>query len=474
MPRLLRLIGPLCIALALPPGCGNEYTCPDPIGSIIRDDCDSYRTRYESLKVELSFSVGNLGFSAAAGKEKLRDPSELLQLLMQQTMALCRDFNNCRVLPQDYRRRREEADRKFTAITAISQQLKGDLDAESKRQLVAKLIEVLSGQARGTDRPRPVRRPRRRACKHFLPRSTSLFFASRFQVPRPRLPDGVPALAWWEMTHARGIGPTDTHIHLTLRGKTEADDMVYVKLSQAPGEHRAKVKGRKGRPEARASFTFRDTLLWERGTMTVSYRVGATLKKHTIGTFDLDHRKWRDRGYLAYMPDPVSSCPPEYERPWLVFFTRVGSKTKVTVRCTHENKPVAGVLEGRDAGSTYRASKLDRHHVPLPIRIPLKGGRTRGSWKARLPGEAVPVDKFPDEAKGLWRCRVALNGRLARKLEFRIRPDGSVARDGKSGPLSPPWWPVKTESVANDVETKRDRELAVEAARLAERQEKRR
>ena len=32
--------------------CSNEYVCPDPIGRIIRDDCEVYKTKYESLKVE--------------------------------------------------------------------------------------------------------------------------------------------------------------------------------------------------------------------------------------------------------------------------------------------------------------------------------------------------------------------------------------------------------------------------------------
>ena len=456
-------------------GCSNEYVCPDPIGPIIRDDCDAYRTRYESLKVELGFSIGNFGVSAVAGKEKLRDPSELLQLLMQQTMALCKDFNACRVPSPDYQRRREDADRKFTAITAISQQLKGDLDETSKRRLVEQLIDVLSGESRGgpTGRGARARRPRVRpaACKHFLPSLTSFYFGSRFQPPRPKLPPGVPALAWYEMTHARGIGLTDTHIHVKLWGETEADDMLYVTLD---GGHsaRAKVRGTSKRPEARASFRFERQLLWERGTMTLEYRVGATLKKHALGSVRLDPERWRSRAYLAYMPDPIRRCPIEYERPWLVFFSRLGHKVRTTVRCEHDGKPVPGVLEGTDTGSTYRASHLDRHHVELPIRVPLKGGRTRGTWKARMPGEALPVDKFPDEAKGLWRCRVSFNGRVGRRSEFRMRPDGSVVYHGRPGTLSPPWWPVKTEHVENDVERRRDAELAKEETKAEARHQK--
>lgn len=462
---------PVLLIFLLPlTSCGNEYVCPDPIGAIIRDDCEAYRTRYESLKVQLSFSVGGIGVSAGAGTEKLRDPSELLQLLMQQTMALCRDFNSCRVVPDDYRRRREDADRKFTAITAISQQLRGDLDADSKRQLVAKLIDVLthtpSSPQSAVARPRPTA-PR---CKRSLYSATSLYFGGRFQPPMPELPEGVPALAWWEVTRSGGIGDLDTYIHLTLRGKTDADDVIYLALSQDGGkELREKVRGRPGDEEARASFKVRGKLLREEGAMTLAYRVGATSKKHGMGTVDLDWRRWRDRGYLAYVPDPIQSCSGEYERPWLVFFTRTGNEAKVTVRCDHDGKPVPGVLEGHDTSSAYRVSRLERRHVALPIRIPLKGGRARGSWTARLPGEEVPVDMLPDEAKGLWRCRVAVNGQTARRLEFRLRRDGSVVPQGRTGIVSPPWWPVKTEAVDNGPERARDREVAEEAAKLEER-----
>jgi hypothetical protein len=454
--------------------CGNEYVCPDPIGTIVRDDCEVYRTRYESLKVELSFSVGKWGVSAAAGKEKLRDPSELLQLLMQQTLALCKDFNACRVLSQDYRRRREESDRKFTAITAINQQLKSDLDAASKRELVSKLLEILTGPSPEMARPggrqrRPSRRPAKR-CTHFLPRSTSIYFGSRLAPPRPKGPPGVPSLASWEMTHARGVGRATTHVHLTLWGETQADDYVYVTLGDSGLIQKARVKGRRGRPEARASVRFEKRRLPPRGVMTLSYRVGATLKKHPLGRVKLDPRHWRGQAFVAYLPDPLRGCPVEYERPHLVFFTQVRRKTRATVRCTHEGRPVKGVLTGTATGGTYQAGRLRRHHVPLPVRIPLKGGTARGSWRARFPGEEVPVDQLPGEAAGDWECRVSLDGRLARKMAFRLQPDGAVVPARRPTALAPPWWPVKVSVVAVSLKKRRDQELAEEEAKAKARQ----
>ncbi len=463
----------LLLAGWLMTSCGNEYVCPDPIGAIIRDDCDVYRTRYESLKVDLSFSIGHLGVSAAAGKEKLRDPSELLQLLLQQTMALCKDFNACRVPSTDYRRRREDADRKFTAITAITQQLKTDLDKESKRKLVAKLIEVITD-----DKPAPRRRRGRsgrrssyrrqpvKACTHWLVSSTSMFFGSKFQPRRPPLPDGVPALASYEMTHSRGAGwgGTSTYLHVRLWGKAEADDYIYVQL---PGgiSGKAKVKPQRKRPEARASFKFKKRIL-ERGQMVLTYRRGATLKKHAIGSFRLDPEHWIRQGFISYMPDPPRmACPLDYERPYLVFYSQLPSRTRVTVRCKRDGKSIPGVLSGRAASGTYRASKLRRYHIPLPVRIPLKGGTERGKWRASPPGEQKAAVLFPGEAAGLWQCRVSFNGRTGRRISFRLKSDGSVQGSGKLGPFAGPWWPIKVERVANDLERQRRKELAVQEAK---------
>jgi len=450
----------LMLLTVLPlPGCSSEYVCPDPIGRIVRDECDAYKTRYESLKVELSFSIGNLGVSAAAGKEKLRDPSELLQLLMQQTLALCKDFNTCRVPSADYQRRREEADRKFTAITAISQQLKGDLDADSKRPLVAKLMEVITGEGQMPGRSGVTRPPRREYCKYAFQRTTDLYFDARFQPPQPTLPPGVPAVVGWDMGHSRPLGRSEeeTYLHLSLWGTAELDDWVHVKL---PGQREARSRVSRGQPEASAQVHFEERLE-PSGTMTVDYTPGATGKRHSLGTFPLGPQTWLPLGFLAYMPNPVGTCPVEYERPYLIFFSRVPSSVRVTMRCTQDGKPVPGVLEGLRHIPSASATRVSRFHLPLPVRIPLKGGTTRGAWTMR-PGEVQVRDRFPKEAAGEWVCRASFNGRVGRKLTFRLRPDGSVQRYGRVGVHATPWWPVATERVDNDVERRSEAEIAEE------------
>jgi hypothetical protein len=143
----------LCLALILGSfagGCSTsaEYQCPEPIGRIIRDDCEVYRIKYETLQVELEASLGSFAAKTIMGQQSLRDPSELLQVLAHRTNALCRDFNACRVSPLEYRQQRESMDRTFTAIAAIQGQLKGHLDAASREGLLRELVHILSEDRR--------------------------------------------------------------------------------------------------------------------------------------------------------------------------------------------------------------------------------------------------------------------------------------------------------------------------------------
>jgi len=302
---------------------------------------------------------------------------------------------------------------------------------------------------------------------------TSIWFGSRFLPPQPKLPPGVPMVAAWEVTNSKGMGDTSSYVHVTLWGKTEVDDRIYIALTDPPREASEKVSGGRDEPKARASFHFEKTWLRGRGRMTLWYRPGSTGQKHELGTAELDVRNLLGRGFVAYSPDPVQGDPPDYERPQIVFYTRVDEKTRVTLRCEHNGKPEEAVLMGTASYSPYEAGHLRRHHIPLPIRIPLRGGRTRGTWHRALPGEKLPVDRFPDEAAGLWTCRASLNGRVARRFEVRFRPDGSLVPHGTIAKLAPPWWPIKTERIENDVEQQRERELSVEDAEEERREQER-
>ncbi len=446
----------LCATLAF--GCGNEYRCPDPIGKIVRDDCEAYKVKYDQLKVELGFSIGGVGFGVKAGKEKLRDPSELLQVLMMGTMALCKDYNACRVPSGDYRRRRELADRKFTAVVAISQQLKGALDKESKRKLVAKLIEVITEKP-GRQRQLRGRRSRglfwRRPIAYhpgMFRRVSRPWFGSKFMPDRPKLPDGLPVLASWWVGHGSGASKS-THFAFTFWGKTEADDRLTIRLVGGESYSMA-VKPQRHKLLGKARLHVPGKHVGGSGVMIVAYKKGATGKTHTVGTFKLDPAIWLDRGYLAYHADPIRKDPVEYERPYLVFYSKVRKRPRVTLRCKHEGKRINAVLDGRSRYNPYRASKLRIHTIALPVRIGVKGGRDRLTWRRTIPGEAPLKDMLPAEAAGRWTCTAKLNARKARVFEFSLRRDGSVVPTRKPDDGAWPWWPITTKRIPNEVEAK--------------------
>jgi hypothetical protein len=457
------VMGSVFALLVCASACGNEYRCPDPIGKIVRDDCQSYKVKYDSLKVELGFSIGGLSFGVKAGKNKLRDPSELIQVLMLETMALCKDYNACRVPSADYRRRREAADRKFTAVVAINQQLKGETDKETKKKLLAKLIEVI------TERPRTVAtkpRGRSRRGRYFrrivyhpgmFRKPTLPWFGSKFMPARPQLPDGLPVLAKWWIGHGSGIGKS-SHIAFTFFGKTEADDRVYIRFSDTAETFNAPVKPRRGKPIGKARAHVRGKHVGKRGTMTLQYKQGATGKKHLVGTFRLDPQVWLKRGYLAYQADPVRRDPVEYERPWIIFYSKVKRNPRTTMRCSYNGKKIDSVLVGLNRYNPYRASKLTIHAVPLPVRIGVKGGSERTTWKKTVSGQRPIQDLLPNEAAGKWVCVSKINARKARVFRFALRSDGSVKTHRKPDDGAWPWWPLDTKRVQNSIETAAEQE----------------
>jgi hypothetical protein len=129
-------------------GCAptREYRCPDPIGPVVRDDCDAYATRTESAKVALQAGIGPAQIGATFSQEALRSPSELIQVMGQRMLSLCHDFNACRVDNREYQRRREEADQAFTAVMAVLEQLKNPaLTPPERERLFGELLAILKG-----------------------------------------------------------------------------------------------------------------------------------------------------------------------------------------------------------------------------------------------------------------------------------------------------------------------------------------
>src|SRR5262249_57985514 len=109
------------------------------------------------------------------------------------------DFNTCRLTNQEYRERRDQADRLLTSITALTGQLKNpSLDAATRQKLVSELLALLESSGRpapsvagaggagggGRSSPAPPKTPTRRAFRQ----KVSVSVRSAIAPPRPPQP----------------------------------------------------------------------------------------------------------------------------------------------------------------------------------------------------------------------------------------------------------------------------------------------
>lgn len=428
------------IWLMLLGGCSDRYTCPDPIGPIVRDDCDVYQTRYEALKVELGVTFAGVGVGVDVGDQSIRDPSELLQVLKLQTMALCRDFNACRVQPDEYRARREALDTRYASIIALTEQLRAADDRATRRQLVSSLVEILRKPIDyGGDAPAPTGKRRSP-----FRRTTSMWIGGQNVHPPPAdLPRATPALAWWQPIAVRGVGRSgQTRIFLRFRGPAAADDFAYAILPDGT-EARCPVRpdGPRGDDaeralQGRASCDFEGLKTPpESGRLTVDYRPGLTGERHRLGSVPLDAAARAAEAWLAYLPSPIGEEPIDHERPWLVVHLDKDREQNVTMRCEHGDAPVGGPIRAQVA--SRRVAGLHRFHLPLPISLPRSGSAVE-----------LPGDLDPEKAAGRWSCRISALGEHQRTVDFVLGEDGRpVLPEAQAAPaagrwVSPPWWPL--------------------------------
>ncbi|MBW2536861.1 MAG: hypothetical protein JRI55_35570 [Deltaproteobacteria bacterium] len=489
-------MGRLSLAALLLAACSGsgEYTCPDPVGRIIRDDCEAYRTRYESLKVELGASLGPMGASVAAGQQALRDPSELLQVLAHRTHALCRDFNACRVMPLEYRQRREQTDCIFTAVSAIQSQLSSDLDAESKAKLVKELTRVLSGEtcggpvSAGSPPPAAAARPPSPRKRTFYSSSTP-WFGTRLLPPQPKGPDGVPRLvdADFSLKHVfRGKSPHGIigyrpKVALALLGKASADDMVTVDW----GGQTSDCNIRSGSNELAAAYCeapesltltgtgFSARVIYRRGvdgkTFPLGERRATVLVRRVEGTkndshrYGISHEDEVGQGMLIFRPGE-RYLPPPYERPHLFVVLRVRKYRDwdETARCWVDGTLVTQALKGRQGHvgqfqDRARYQDVGPHsiravahpfiywrsvHVPLPF-VVKRDGTPKTDKKDR-----------PWPLPGAWRCVVTVDGEPVRELRFSVKRDGRLEPHPRQTERPRAAWLVQTRVLDSPIEDK--------------------
>ncbi len=481
----------LCL---LSSGCGGtgEYVCPDPIGKIIRDECEVYRTKYETLKVELGASVGPAEIKTALSKSSLRDPSELLQILAHRTHALCRDFNACRVPPIEYRQRREQTDAIFTAVSAIQTQLKGELDAASKAKLVQELVALLSADA---PKPRQSALPRRSThSTRSTPRrvgryhSSVPWYGAKILPPQPGGIDGFPQVVSAEyqvQAVFRGKSPHGIIGYrprgvLFLRGKVEPDDMVTfhwgggkksecgLNRSQRNNLSSVRCKAPKSVVMSGSSFSVKAT--YRRGrdgkTAVIDQRRTRVLIKAVEGSkngsrrFGIDHDPEARRGKLVFRPNG-RTLPPSFDQPYLEVVLKLRDYHRATARCWANGKvATAGMKGSRYGGQVGMFQDRPRHERIGP-------GSSRGvkepmiEWRRSsfaLPF-GVPRDgaKLPEKIKpwplsGDWRCVVSIDGDPIREVTFTVNRDGSLELHDQQRVRPSAAWLLHTKIIKHQLE----------------------
>lgn len=122
----------------------QEYTCPDPIGKIVREDCSRIALSYEGDNVEGSVGVGSIGASGTYKREAIREADQLVQVLKEQRVGLCNDFNTCKLTVAEYGAQKRGLDDSYVGLLAIRDRLK-DVDAEG----AVRLLEQVRAMSRG-------------------------------------------------------------------------------------------------------------------------------------------------------------------------------------------------------------------------------------------------------------------------------------------------------------------------------------
>jgi len=478
-------------------GCSStrQYRCPDPIGVIVRDDCEVYRTRYEATRVDLAAGVSKFKVEGSISQQALRDPSQLIQVMSARMVALCHDFNACRITPQQYSQRRAEIDKTMTAIAAISEQLQQPgLKPAERRRLLDRLMQLLSVPAPATppNRQPSAAAPPPRKRRRYLSRSQP-WLGSRFLPPLPPVAEGFPRLLpQWS---ARSLGhvwvprspdkPAFKKIGgwilgkcVTLAGRLEADDRLEIRF--ADGRRLGCPVGRNheegGRVCCRPPKEFH--LNGSHLEAEYFYRRAATGQTARLGKIErrvvenvehsycLDHDSEVSEGWLHFQPEPPE-LPADYERPYLRVTLRLRRYRPATVRCFADGQAVTGAIRaGRGSGQTGTCQDLPRYyktdeHTSVARSHPFVRWQ---HYEFALPflapaGKGAPLPKgfttWPPRA-GQWRCLVKVEATPVRELRFQVKADGKLqpvpGQRGRPGDLNSPWWRVDTRILPNDVE----------------------
>jgi hypothetical protein len=124
-----------------------EYSCPEPIGNIVRETCDKSAIHYDGLNLSGAFGVEGVGVSAEYRVVAIREAELLVQMLKAQRVALCENFNTCKLTLGQYREDQRTIDDSFIALLAIKDRVV--LDAEGAAKVLVQLKSIRAGAQEG-------------------------------------------------------------------------------------------------------------------------------------------------------------------------------------------------------------------------------------------------------------------------------------------------------------------------------------
>lgn len=134
-------------APAVPVGDGySEYTCPDPIGKIVREDCSKSQLKYDGKSFEGSVNAMGVGASASYKESAVREADALVAMLKEQRGQLCNNFNTCKLTVAEYREDQRKLDDSFVALMTLKDRM-NNVDAEGAQKLLAEIRSIRAGAA---------------------------------------------------------------------------------------------------------------------------------------------------------------------------------------------------------------------------------------------------------------------------------------------------------------------------------------
>jgi len=120
-----------------------EYVCPAPIGKIIREDCSKISISYDGQSFSASVGVKGVGATAEYEKTAIREADSLIQLLKDQRVSLCNNFNTCKLTVAEYREEQARLDNSFVALIALKDNM-ATIGAEDAMRVLDEIRAIRS------------------------------------------------------------------------------------------------------------------------------------------------------------------------------------------------------------------------------------------------------------------------------------------------------------------------------------------